>query len=318
VNQAIPRVSVCVCAFNGARVIGQAIDSILAQTYDDFELLVIDDASTDDTPRIVSRYEDKRLRLLRNLQNLGNAGNRSQAIRLSQAELVKFVDQDDWLQPSCLEHHVRCMEANPTVGLTFSRLAIALQDPGTPHADWWLWWPEEARRVNAALGKRNAGSDVLRRFVNDGIRVNWVGMPTGVMLRKSCLRESRLFSRRLRMQLDLDLWIRVMAYCDVGYLDQQLATVRVGSANESRGIQGNRPDWLDRLWMLEGLMREFPDVWRRYPELATMRRAELKSVIVATVSGRFRAARRSDALRNLTDYAAYTLSRNRQSLYDSL
>ena len=295
------------------------MESILAQTYGDLELLVVDDASTDDSPGVAGSLDDERVRVVRNDKNLGNARNRSHAIRLSKCALIKFVDQDDWLEAVCLEEHVRCMDANPNVGLTFCRATIALEDPISPKAEWWSRWSEEVRRSTSELDELNRGVDLVDRFVKGGFHGNWIGGPTSVMLRKSCLYKSGLFNRRLRQMLDVDLWVRVMAISDVGYLDHELAGTWVGSANETNSVRATRRDWLDRLWMLEGLM-ESPELWARYPELAAMRRAELKSVAVSTVTGRFRTTRLLDALRDTGGYAADKLrkTRNHTSLFDWL
>jgi glycosyltransferase involved in cell wall biosynthesis len=250
VGRCAPLVTVCLCAYNGESFVGRAIDSVLRQTYGDFELLVIDDASSDQTCAVVGRYVDPRVRLVRNPTNLGNARNRSHAIRLARSDLIKFVDQDDWLEPSCVEAHVRCMESNPTVGLTFSRRSIAVDDDPSAEAQDLVAWHK--RPVPAEVGELNCGGDLFSRLVEDGFRENWIGEPTAVMLRRRYLRQSGLFNRRLRLVLDLDLWARLMAFCDVGFLDQELATRSVASINDTISVRATRRDWLDRLWLLQG------------------------------------------------------------------
>jgi glycosyltransferase involved in cell wall biosynthesis len=314
-----PRVSICICAFNGAHVLGRALDSILAQTYGDFEVIVVDDASADETARIARNYRDQRVRVVRNEKNLGNARNRSHAVRLSRSGLIKFVDQDDRLAPSCVEEHVRRM-ANSAVGLTFSPCAIVFDGPRSADTEaWWSRWSERARESTSALRELSSGADLVGDLIEGGLHENWIGGPTSVMLRRECLHTAGLFNRRLRQMLDLDLWIRVMAISDVGYIDHDLAVIEIGESNETSSVRATRRDWLDRLWMLEGFMA-FPELWARYPDLAAMRRAELKSVLVSTVTGRFRTTRLSDALRDVESYAAYKLrsSQSRSSLFDWL
>lgn len=101
-----PAVSVCVPAFEHARWIGRAIDSVLAQTLGDFELIVVDDCSTDGTADVVAHRRDPRIRLVRNERNLGAAGNWNRAVGMARAPLVKVLCDDDVLYPTCLERQV--------------------------------------------------------------------------------------------------------------------------------------------------------------------------------------------------------------------
>ena len=310
----------CVCTFNGASVVGRAIESILSQSYGDFELLVVDDASSDTTIELVRRHREPRLRIFENPRNLGNARNRSLAVRLSRGELVKFVDQDDWIAPSCLAEHTKLMDANPGLGFSFSRRAVVVEDTESPNED---VWPRGDAVLDAPVGDLDEvmpGPALLERFVDAGFRDNWIGEPTSVMIRRSSLARSRLFNRRLRQMVDMDLWIRLMAFFDVGFLDAELAMRSVGRANETQANRARRSDWLDRLWLLEGLI-ELREVWHRYPKLATMRRTEQKSLLVSSVTGRYRAERHADALTGVFAYASHLtrrMARRPTSLYDHL
>ena len=315
-----PRVSVCVCTFNGAEVVGRAIESILGQTHGDFELLVADDASSDRTIEVVKRYREPRLRIVENPRNLGNARNRSLAIRVSCGELVKFVDQDDWIAPSCLAEHIRLLDANPGLGFSFSRRAISVERPVSPDDD---LRSTAARDLHSALGDLSEvmpGQALLKRFVGAGLRDNWIGEPTSVMVRRACLERSLLFNRRLRSMLDMDLWIRLMAFFDVGFLDAALVTRSVGRATDTMTIRARRSDWLDRLWLLEGLS-EFGELWGRYPKFATMRRSDQKSLLVSMATGRYRAVRPADAIADAGAYMSHLARRmagRPRSLFDRL
>jgi glycosyltransferase involved in cell wall biosynthesis len=315
-----PRVSVCVCTFNGAGSVGRALESILGQTYPDFELVIVDDASSDSTLEVVRTYHDSRLRILVNGHNLGNARNRSLAIRESRTDMVKFVDQDDWIAPSCLAEHVRLMDANPRLGFTFSRRAVSLQEPGSRQARAWLQRYANVQSAFGELAEVNSGPRLLERYLEAGLPDNWIGEPSSVMIRRSCLVRSLLFNRRLRQMVDMDLWIRLMAFFDVGFLDAELATRWVGTTTDTHANRAARRDWLDRLWFLEGL-RELTDLWERYPKLATMRITELKSLVVATITGRHRTVRSMDALADVLAYGGFfardALGR-RSSLFDRL
>ena len=105
-----PLVSVLMTAFNRAPFIGSSIESVLAQTFTDFELLIVDDRSTDGTLDIACDYErrDRRVRVVRNERNLGQFENRNHAAKLARGGFLKFHDSDDLMYPHCLAVWCRC------------------------------------------------------------------------------------------------------------------------------------------------------------------------------------------------------------------
>lgn len=120
-----PRVSVVMTTFNREGLVAEAIESVLAQTLPDFELVVVDDASTDATVAIARRYEaaDPRVRVIVNERNLGDYPNRNHAATLVRGELLKYHDSDDVMYPRCLQTMVEALDAEPTAdfALTASR-----------------------------------------------------------------------------------------------------------------------------------------------------------------------------------------------------
>src|ERR1043165_8139265 len=103
VTPAAPRVSVLLTAYNREAFIADAIESVLVQTFTDFELLIVDDGSTDRTVEIARRYlHDSRGRLVQNEPNLGQFPNRNYAAQLARGEYLKFHDSDDLMYPHCL------------------------------------------------------------------------------------------------------------------------------------------------------------------------------------------------------------------------
>lgn len=115
VTTAGPRVSVLITAFNRERFIGPAIESVLVQTFTDFEILVVDDCSTDGTVEVARRYlSDPRVRLVRNTRNLGDYPNRNHAATCAVGEYIKYHDSDDLMYPHCLSVLVSALAAEPT------------------------------------------------------------------------------------------------------------------------------------------------------------------------------------------------------------
>jgi len=113
-----PAVSVVMTAFNREAYIAEAIESVLVQTYPDFELIVVDDASTDRTVAIAREYEarDPRVRVVVNERNLGDYPNRNRAATLASGRYLKYHDSDDVLYPHCLEIMVRLLDDEPRAG----------------------------------------------------------------------------------------------------------------------------------------------------------------------------------------------------------
>lgn len=273
-----PAVSVCVCSFNGQGLVGRAIESVLAQSFGDFELLVIDDGSSDATVEEASGFRDGRVRVVRSDRNLGISHNRSRAVRLSRADRIKFVDQDDWIEPDCLAEHVRLLASDARLGLTFSRRRTELADEAPtapPHL--------------VPLNEHNSGPALFEHHLEAGFPMrNWLGEPTAAMLRRDCFARCGLFNRHVRTFIDMDMWLRVMAFFDIGFLDVELAT-RGGAGASTSSVTNavRRRNWLDRLWMLEGLC-ELPELSPRYPQLAVMLRGAQKGLVVSLLTGRYR------------------------------
>ena len=105
------------CAYNAQAFLRDAIDSILAQTFSDFELIVVDDASSDETPTIIAHYSDPRIRILRNSTNLGVGGARNKGLSIARGKYIAIHDADDTSVPDRLAQQVAYLDANPEVGL---------------------------------------------------------------------------------------------------------------------------------------------------------------------------------------------------------
>jgi len=113
-----PKVTVLVPVFNGEKYLRECLDSILGQTFTDFECLVINDASTDGSAALVKSIPDRRIRYVENEKNAGIANTRNRGLQLARGEYVAFCDCDDVIVPNRLERQVAFMEANPEVGIS--------------------------------------------------------------------------------------------------------------------------------------------------------------------------------------------------------
>lgn len=126
-----PKVTVFIPVYNRERYVGDAIESMLAQSFSDFELLVVDDGSTDDSVAVIESYRDPRVRLVRNEQNLGIPRTRNRGLELARGEYIAILDSDDCSYPDRLEKQLAFLDAHPDYAEVGS-WGRAMDDQGRP------------------------------------------------------------------------------------------------------------------------------------------------------------------------------------------
>jgi glycosyltransferase involved in cell wall biosynthesis len=206
----VPRVSVIIPAFNCGRFVGRAIDSVLVQTYRDYEIVVADDGSTDDTRLVVEKYGPSVRYVYQ--ANRGVSAARNRALALAGGELVAYLDSDDMWYPPKLERQVAFLDAHPECGLVHSDIAVIDEADSVIH-------PRFNRRDGSRIPPQ--GYCVL-----DLLRRSHVQTPT-VMERRECLDANGMFDERIHGVEDYYQWILVaMSGKAVGYIDEPLAMYR--------------------------------------------------------------------------------------------
>ena len=210
-------VSVCIPAYNHAPLIGLTIESVLRQSLQDFEIIVADDCSTDGTADVVSRYDDPRIRLVRNARTLGAGGNWNGVIRMARGAFVKLLCDDDLLYPDCLERQASILAdaRNADVELVCCRRDV-VDEQGTR-----LFTRSGFGRV---AGK-TPGDEAVRRIVRSG--TNPVGEPTAAMFRAASVEAVGGFDERLSYMVDVDLWCRLLARGALYVIPETLCAFRV-------------------------------------------------------------------------------------------
>lgn len=286
-------------AFNGERFVDQALRSACEQTYEDLEVIVWDDGSTDRTAEIVQNVSDPRVRLVRSRANRGHAAALNGALRLARGEYVKFLDADDALGPDCVARLAELMDAHPSMQLALVGLRLELEEADERVLPA-LARSEEYRAELRELGAVIPGRVVFERHLDKDLLANLVGGPTAVMVRRSRLARSGLCNVRMRF-VDLELWLRTMADGDVGCVDADLATYRVHPEALTGRILADERLWIENLWLLEGLAT-IPELWRSYPRLAELR-ATRRREYAEGLRGLIRA--RTVRRRELAEAAAY-------------
>lgn len=224
---ATPRVSVCIPSYRGATTIGQAIDSVLAQDFADFELLVVDDASPDDTAAVVASRSDPRLRLVRNAHNLGPQGNWNRCLELARGEYLKLLPHDDLLHRQCLSHQVTVLDGDREGALA---LVFAARDVIGPDGRLRL----AARGLARAREGPVTREHVLRQCLRQGTNV--IGEPGAVLFRRSLAARVGGFDMRHPYVIDLEYWLRLLQHGQAWSCAQALASFRVWRGSWSVAI----------------------------------------------------------------------------------
>ena len=212
-----PRVTVCIPTYRGASHIRNTIDSVLAQTFHDFELVIIDNASPDDTFAIASSYRDPRVRCLRNAENLGAEGNWNRCLAEATGEYIKLLPDDDVLARECLQQQVEVFDHDAGQELAMVFCARVIID-GRGH-------PRMERRTFGRQRRRLARDEIFRQCLRRGTNV--IGEPGGVMFRRDLARRVGGFDATYGYVVDLDYWLRLLAHGDGCYLPDLLVSFRV-------------------------------------------------------------------------------------------
>jgi len=279
-----PLVSICLPTYNGSAWIGGALESALAQTYEPIEIVVCDNASTDDTLAVVHSYADDRIRIERGDRNVGLAGNHNRCVLAAQGPLIKFLHDDDVLYPHCVQRMVELFRSCARLGLVFSPRHILSATPGQVDADMrdWIHRYGVLHDGFAQLDRMNDGASLvgqyLSMFMAKGFKENWFGEPSVIMVKRDCFDSVGLFNERLRQSLDAEMWLRIAGSYQVGFVSEPLSAFRLRWNSASRQAEQERSAWLDRLWMLEGLMED-ERLRRRYPRLRYLRLREITRVL---------------------------------------
>jgi glycosyltransferase involved in cell wall biosynthesis len=213
----LPAVSVVLPVYNCPRYVGEAIESILGQSYSDFELIMIDDGSTDETPSVLRRYSDLRIRLFRQ-QNQGLAATLNRGIELAKGRYVARQDQDDISYPERLARQVAYLDRHPSCALV-----------GT-WADIW--------RENASTGRqhRHASDNATLQYE---LLLNNPFVHSSVMIRKAALDAVGSYSTDAKRQPpeDFELWSRLARSHEIANIPEVLHVYReVGGSMSRDGV----------------------------------------------------------------------------------
>ncbi len=208
-NGPSPTVSIIVPTYNRGWIIKEAIESILAQDFDDYELIVIDDGSSDDTPDQLRTYGD-RIRFFQQV-NRGVSSARNAGIREARGELIALLDSDDTWLPEKLEAQVAFFNAFPEARICQTEEI----------------WMRNGVRVNPGRRHRKESGMIFERSL-----ALCLVSPSAVMMRKSLLDEVGLFDEDLPACEDYDLWLRIAWKYPIHLIDQPLIVKRGGHADQ--------------------------------------------------------------------------------------
>jgi glycosyltransferase involved in cell wall biosynthesis len=209
-----PRVSVVIASRNYGRYLGGAVRSVLAQTVSDFEIVIIDDGSTDDTPRVMREFQGElRIRYFRT-DGLGQSRAKNLGIMHARGELLAFLDGDDEWLPTKLEQQLSLFD-HPNVGVVYSR-RILMNENGI-----------DQPTTQTPLMTGNIYEELLAR--------NCICF-SSVIIRRNVFETVGMFNPKQALAIDYDLWLRIAKHYEFAYADEPLVRYRTGHANLSKRI----------------------------------------------------------------------------------
>jgi glycosyltransferase involved in cell wall biosynthesis len=233
----MPLVSVCIPTYNGATFLADCLESVLAQTFKDFEILVVDDHSGDETLNIVHEYarRDGRIRVIVNDENLGLVGNWNRCVELAKGEWIKFVFQDDLIAPTCLARMLEVREPGRAIMFSSRRFMFGegTSEPTRQYHLSTLSVPGELFGGKTNISGQEYCAALIRQIRDQRISMNFVGEPSAVMVHRDAFSRFGYFHPYLIHYCDFELWCRVATHTGIIYVPEVLSTFRVHPGSTS-------------------------------------------------------------------------------------
>ena len=222
-------ISVCIPTYNAAPWIAATIESVLSQTRRDFELVILDDCSVDDTLSIVRRYDDPRIRLIVHERNMGAEASWNRLLAEARGRLMKLLCCDDLIYPTCLETQAAILAdpAHAGVALVTGPRDI-IDDAGAVIV----------RRRGLAQAGRIGGQTMIRRVVASGR--NWIGEPLAVLFRRDVAVALGGFDAAEPYCIDIDMWCRLLGEGDLWVVPETVGAFRVSRSSWSFRLAGRQ------------------------------------------------------------------------------
>ncbi|PAW78804.1 MAG: hypothetical protein B9S32_05325 [Verrucomicrobia bacterium Tous-C9LFEB] len=236
-----PAVSIIIPCYNQAHYLHKAVRSCLEQTLPDFEILVINDGSTDNFDEVFRAFDSPPQLRRHDQSNAGLACARNAGIQLARGRYLQFLDADDYLHPDKLRRQVQLLDENPAYAFTYCDITRVRDDSGTP-----------IDHDSVGLYRQTLTGDILISLLIGGFFP-----PNAVLVRKEVIDRYGSFTPGLDGHADYELWLRLSAQRQSGfYLDQKLAYYRVHDGNMTGNTAHMHQTYLAALHKIAA---EFPE-----------------------------------------------------------
>lgn len=229
-----PLVSICIPTFNGEKYIEEALKSAINQTYKNLEIIVSDDASKDDTIKLINKYKDLTQIPFRihNHTPQGIGANWNNCIRKANGVYIKFLFQDDILEENCIEEMLKIFQENQNIGLVASKRTFLIEENAKGENT--NNWVSKYGNLQQFIDDKNGELLFLNKllFKSDEFRkspLNKIGEPSVVMFKKEIVNKIGFFRTDLKQLLDYEFWYRILKVKEIIIINKPLVKFRIHS-----------------------------------------------------------------------------------------
>lgn len=240
-----PKVSVIVPSYNHSKFIEAAINSIITQTYQDFEIIISDDASKDDSVEKINKIVDPRIKLFPHKENMGAVYNTNFCIEKATGEYIALLNSDDLWEKDKLEKQVNFLEKNRNIGAVFTN-ALFVDEEDKPLSIQEYQWADVFVEENKKKG------EWLERFF---FKLNCLCHPS-ILIRKEVYEKTALYNPCFRQLPDFAMWVDILKYTEIHIMDEKLVKFKIlkSSENASADTQVNRVRNINEIYLI---MKDF-------------------------------------------------------------
>jgi len=241
-----PKVSVCIPTYNSAIYLGEAIKSVLNQTFTDFELIISDNASNDNTIEIVQSFKDNRIKYFRNQENIGMVENWNQCVKKCNGKYITIFHADDIMLPKNLELKIKVLEQNSSVGFVHSNI-FTINTSGLIIGNHW------AIDNLPCTSLVESGLQVFRKLI---IGRNFISAPS-VISKRECYEHLGYFNSEFCYVVDWEMWLRIAFHYDIAYISTPLIKYRIHKNQGVNKFFGKVIDIIEELQVKKNIFRKY-------------------------------------------------------------